>query len=65
MNSLIHQTFKNFEIIWVNDGYSDKSLKILKNYKKRDKRINIITQKNLLIYFLFFKEILMTLIILL
>ena len=47
MNSLIHQTFKNFEIICVNDGSTDKSLKILKNYKKRDKRINIITQKNM------------------
>ena len=47
MNSLIHQTFKNFEVICINDGSIDNSLKILKNFEKSDNRIHIITQKNM------------------
>ena len=47
LNSLINQTFKNFEIICVNDGSTDNTLKILKEFKKKDKRIHIITQNNM------------------
>lgn len=46
LNSIIHQTYKNLEIIVVNDGSSDNSLNIIKNYSKIDKRIKILNQKN-------------------
>jgi glycosyltransferase involved in cell wall biosynthesis len=46
LNSIINQTFKNIEIICINDGSTDNSLKILNTYAKRDKRIKIINQKN-------------------
>ena len=46
LNSLLVQTFKDFEIICVNDGSTDNTLNILKNIKKKDKRINIINQNN-------------------
>jgi glycosyltransferase involved in cell wall biosynthesis len=46
LNSLIKQTFKNFEIICINDGSTDNSLKLLKIYEKLDDRIHIFTQNN-------------------
>ena len=46
LTSLIHQTYKNIEIICVNDGSSDNSLDILKEFSKRDSRIRVISQKN-------------------
>ena len=47
LNSLINQTFKNFELICVNDGSTDNTLKILKKFEEKDKRIHILTQDNL------------------
>lgn len=46
LDSLIHQTLKNIEIICVDDGSTDESLKILNDYAQRDPRIKILTQKN-------------------
>ena len=46
LKSLINQTFKNFEIICVNDGSTDKSLDILNYHAQRDSRIKIINQEN-------------------
>ncbi len=46
LNSAEKQTYKNLEIICVNDGSTDNSLSILKNHGKKDKRIKIIDQKN-------------------
>lgn len=46
LNSIISQTLKDIEIICVNDGSPDKSLKILKSYADKDKRIVILNQKN-------------------
>ena len=43
-NSIVNQTYKNLEIIAINDCSSDKSLKVVKKYK--DKRIKIINLKN-------------------
>ncbi|TXG34556.1 glycosyltransferase family 2 protein [Seonamhaeicola maritimus] len=44
LNSVINQTFKDFELIIINDGSTDKSLKIASEFK--DKRIQIVNQKN-------------------
>lgn len=46
LNSLIAQTYKNFEIICVDDGSIDNSLRILKQFALNDNRIVIITQEN-------------------
>lgn len=46
IESIINQTYKNLEIILVNDGSTDDSLKICMNYKKKDNRIVIINKTN-------------------
>lgn len=46
LDSLIRQTNKNFEVIAVNDGSTDDSLKILEAYAARDSRIVVINQEN-------------------
>lgn len=46
IKSLIEQTYKNIEIILVNDGSKDNSLNIIKNYSNVDGRIIVIDQEN-------------------
>lgn len=46
LDSVLKQSFTDIEIICVNDGSTDKSAEILKDYAKKDKRIKIITQEN-------------------
>lgn len=46
LDSLLGQTFSDFEIICVDDGSTDSSLTILNEYKKHDQRIQIYTQTN-------------------
>ena len=46
LESVINQTFKDIEIICVDDGSSDNSLKILEEYKLKDNRIKVISQNN-------------------
>jgi glycosyltransferase EpsH len=46
LDSLVHQTFKNIEIICINDGSSDSSSKILNEYEIRCDRIIVINQVN-------------------
>lgn len=46
LGSLLNQTFKDFEIIAVNDGTDDNSIDILEHYANNDRRIKIIHQKN-------------------
>lgn len=46
LDSLINQTYKNIEIICVNDGSADKSLDILNEYANKDKQIVIVDKKN-------------------
>jgi glycosyltransferase involved in cell wall biosynthesis len=46
VDSLINQTYKDLEIILINDGSTDESLDICKEYKKTDDRIKIIDKEN-------------------
>ena len=46
LNSIINQTYQNLEIILIDDGSTDNSPKIIKEFAKKDQRIIIITQKN-------------------
>ena len=46
LDSIVNQTLKEIEIICVNDGSTDSSLQILKQYAKKDNRITILSQQN-------------------
>lgn len=46
LESIINQSFKDFECILINDGSTDGSLNILKKYAKQDKRLKLIDKKN-------------------
>ena len=46
LDSIIHQTYLNLEIILVDDGSTDSSNKICEQYKTVDPRIQVIHQKN-------------------
>jgi len=46
IDSLINQTFEDFEVILINDGSTDGSGAICDEYKKIDKRINVIHTLN-------------------
>lgn len=47
LDSIINQTLKEIEIICVDDGSTDNSLEILKEYAQKDHRITVISQQNL------------------
>jgi len=46
LDSIINQTYKNLEIIIVNDGSTDKSGEICERYAKKENRIILIHQEN-------------------
>jgi glycosyltransferase involved in cell wall biosynthesis len=46
IESILNQTYKDFELIIINDCSTDNTLKIIQRYKKTDKRIQIINNKS-------------------
>lgn len=46
LDSILAQTFQDFEIICVDDGSTDKSLEILQEYKRKDDRFVILQQRH-------------------
>lgn len=46
IRSLLAQSFINFELIIVDDGSTDSTKTIIKQFQKKDKRIVLISQKN-------------------
>lgn len=46
LDSLIHQSFKNIQIICINDGSTDGSLSIILEYARRDLRIEVVDKVN-------------------
>ena len=47
VNSVINQTYKNWELIIVDDGSTDNSLDLVLTLSKKDDRIQVIKQQNL------------------
>jgi glycosyltransferase involved in cell wall biosynthesis len=46
INSILNQTYKDFELLLVVDGSPDNCLEICNNYAKKDKRIIVINKEN-------------------
>ena len=46
LDSVIYQTLREIEIICIDDGSTDRSLEILKEYQKNDDRVRIVTEAN-------------------
>lgn len=43
--TVLAQTYEDWELLFVDDASSDDSVKIIKDYRKKDKRIKLITNK--------------------
>lgn len=46
LESIVNQTFKNWEVVCIDDGSTDNTPDILDSWATRDKRITVIHQKN-------------------
>lgn len=46
IDSILEQTYKNLEILLIDDGSTDNSSKICDDYKIKDKRIKVVHKKN-------------------
>ena len=46
LESVVNQTLKDIEIICINDGSTDSTLEILREYENRDNRIKVISKQN-------------------
>lgn len=46
MESIVHQTIEDIEVICINDGSTDGTLAILKKYAEKDSRITIVDKEN-------------------
>ncbi|MBN1993399.1 MAG: glycosyltransferase [Anaerolineae bacterium] len=46
IESVLNQTYQNFEIVICDDGSIDRSVEIIQTYVEHDKRVKLITQKN-------------------
>ncbi len=46
LDTILAQTYQNFEVVIINDGSKDNTLEILEAYAKKDKRIRVFSQEN-------------------
>ena len=46
LDSIIHQTYSNLEILLVDDGSTDDSLEICRNYERKDNRVRVFHKEN-------------------
>ena len=47
LDSIVNQTFRDFEIICINDGSTDSTQEILEEYSKKDARIKVLNRKHM------------------
>ena len=47
IESILNQTYSDFEFIIINDGSTDKSMEIIDRYKNEDKRVVVVNQENM------------------
>lgn len=47
LESILAQTYRNIEVVLINDGSTDESLAIAKKYAQADGRVRLLTQENL------------------
>ena len=46
LDSIVSQTLRDIEIICIDDGSTDRSIDVLKEYRDRDSRIRLVTETN-------------------
>ena len=46
LESLLHQSYGNWEAVVVNDGSTDNTVDVLKNYMDKDRRIQVVNKTN-------------------
>lgn len=46
IQSILNQDYQNIEVILINDGSTDSSLEIMKNYENIDSRVKVISKEN-------------------
>ena len=46
LNSVAEQTFKDFEVLCINDGSTDRTEEIVKSFVEHDKRFHLLNQEN-------------------
>ena len=46
MDSIVNQTYENLEILLVDDGSTDDSLQICREYERKDDRIKVFHKEN-------------------
>ena len=46
LDSLLGQTLKDIEIVCINDGSTDNSPDIIREYQKRDSRVKLVDKAN-------------------
>ena len=46
IESILSQSFTNFELIMIDDGSTDDSLQILRKYEQRDPRVRVVAREN-------------------
>lgn len=46
IDSILNQTYENFELILIDDGSTDNSVEICMSYKRKDGRVRVIKQEN-------------------
>jgi glycosyltransferase involved in cell wall biosynthesis len=46
IESVLNQSYKDFELILVNDGSTDSTLEVCNEYAKKDKRVIVLNRKH-------------------